>query len=115
MQDFHKLQVYQEAYVLSQEVFRVSSELKHLRLREQLFGSITSICANLAEMGAFENKNQQKQKVITCIGECNESEFWLDFCKDANLITIEQHKNWTNQLKVIRMKLFNLHKSMKNE
>jgi four helix bundle protein len=115
MQDFHKLQVYQEAFLLSKEIFKVSAEWKHFRLKEQLFGSSTSICANLAEMGAFENKNQQRQKVITCIGEANETEFWLDFCKDNNLITLDQHKNWVNQLKVIRMKLFNLHKAMKED
>ena len=115
MQDFHKLQVYQEAFALSKEIFKTSSEWKHFRLKEQLFGSVTSVCANLAEMGAFDNNNQKIQKVITCIGECNETEFWLDFSKDLSLITLEQHKSWNNQLRPIRMKLFNLLKSMKDD
>jgi len=112
MQDFHKLQVYQDAFKLSKLIFKEIKDLKHFRLKEQLFGSITSICANLAEMSAFDNVNQIKQKVKICIGEANETEFWLDFCSENDLIELKNHKVYIDNIKIIRMKLFNLLKSI---
>ena len=101
MQDFKKLKVYQEAYDLSKNVYNELKDVKgNFRLKEQLFGSTTAICANLAEMGAFDNRNQQRQKVATCIGEANETEFWLNFCKDAELLNEEKFKEFVNRLKM---------------
>ena len=116
VQDFKKLKVYQEAYDLSKEVYKELKDVKgNFRLKEQLFGSTTAVCANLAEMAAFENKNQQKQKVTTCLGEANETEFWLNFCHDTDLLTEDRFKELINKLKVTRMMLFNLHKAIKEE
>jgi four helix bundle protein len=66
-------------------------------------------------MSAFQNKNQQNQKVYTCIGEANETDFWLNFCKDVNLLSEEKFKDFQNRVKTTRMMLFNLHKSIKQE
>jgi four helix bundle protein len=116
VQDFKKLRVYQEAYDLSKEVYKELKDVKgNFRLKEQLFGSTTAICANLAEMSAFENKNQQKQKLTTCLGEANETEFWLNFCKDVGLLDAEKFKTYQNKLKMTRMMLFNLYKAIKQE
>jgi four helix bundle protein len=116
MQDFKKLKVYQEAYGLSKEVYKELKDVKgNFRLKEQLFGSTTAVCANLAEMAAFENKNQQKQKVTTCLGEANETEFWLNFCKDSGLLSEDKFKEFINKLKMTRMMLFNLLKAIKQE
>ena len=114
MQDFRKLKVYQEAYGLSKDIYNETKDIKgNFRLKEQLFGSSTAICANLAEMGSFDNRNQQRQKVATCIGEANETEFWLNFCKDVELLDEEKFKEFLNRLKMARMMLYNLHKTIK--
>jgi len=114
MQDFRKLKVYQEAYGLSKDIYNETKDIKgNFRLKEQLFGSSTAICANLAEMGSFDNRNQQRQKVATCIGEANETEFWLNFCKDVGLLDEIKFKGYLNTLKTTRMMLYNLHKSVK--
>lgn len=116
LQNFNKLNVYQEAYSLSKDVYNELRDIeKHFRLKDQLFGSTTSVCTNIAEMSAFENKKQQKQKILICIGECNESEFWLNFCKDVGLIDIEKHRGYTNRVKKIRVMLFNLLGAIKKE
>jgi four helix bundle protein len=116
VQDFKKLKVYQGAYNLSKEIYNELKDVNgHFRLKEQLFGSTTAVCANLAEMSAFENKNQQKQKVTTCLGETNETEFWLNFCKDSGLLSEEPFKDFVNKVKMNRMMLFNLQKSIKEE
>jgi len=115
-QDFRKLKVYEEAYKLSKDVYNEMKDVNgNFRLKEQLFGSTTAICANLAEMSAFDNKNAQKQKVATCLGEANETEFWLNFCKDVNLLEESKFKDFANRLKITRMMLFNLHKSIAKE
>ena len=76
VQDFKKLTVYQIAYDLSLEIYKELKDVKtHYWVTNQLFRASTSICANLTEMAAFENKNQQKQKLLICIGETNETEF----------------------------------------
>ena len=115
-QDFKKLKVYKEAYDLSKDIYNELRDLSgNLRLREQLFSSSTAICANLAEMSAFSNKNQQNQKVYTCIGEANETEFWLNFCKDVKLLKEDRFKDFQNRVKATRMMLFNLQRSIKQE
>lgn len=115
-QDFKKLNVYQEAYGLSKDIYNELKDVTgNFRLKEQLFGSSTAICANLAEMSAFKNKNQQMQKISTCIGEANETDFWLNFCVDVGLLPSEKHKDFQNRIKTARMMLFNLQKSIKEE
>ena len=114
MQDFKKLAVYTTAYGLAKDLYNEIKDVKgNFRLKEQLFGSSTAICANLAEMGSFDNRNQQKQKISTCIGEANETEFWLNFCKDVEIINEDKFKDYLNRLKTTRMMLYNLHKSVK--
>jgi four helix bundle protein len=116
VQDFKKLKVYEEAYNLSKDIYNELKDVRgSFRIKEQLFGSSTAICANLAEMSAFENKNSQKQKVTTCLGEANETDFWLNFCKDVGLLQEDKFKDYQNRVKVTRMMLFNLYKSVKAE
>jgi len=113
-QNSEKLDVYQESYTLSRDVFlELENVNKSFRLKEQLFGAVSSIPANLMEFGAMENKKQQAQKLSVCIGEANEAQYWFDLCKDVGIISPEKHKNFLNRIKVIRMKLFNLLNSVK--
>jgi len=115
-QDPKKLHVYQKAFELSVEVYKRFKDVKvSLRLREQLFGSVSSICANLAEMGSFESKTQQKQKIVICIGECNEAEYWFDFCKEVGLLNESEHQKFLSELTRVRIMLFNLFASVKKD
>ena len=110
-QNFHKLRVYQEAYALATDIYKETEHIQgNYRIKDQLWGSSTSICTNLAEMGGLDNKNQQKQKVSVCIGEANETEFWLNFINNVGHLTDKKHKNFVNRLKLIRMSLYNLRK-----
>jgi len=114
-QDFKKLNVYQQAYDLAKDIYNELKDIKgNFRLKEQLFGSSTAICANLAEMGAFDNVNQVKQKVHTCIGEANETDFWLNFCKDVDILSEAKFKDFQDRVKTTRMMLCNLNKAIKS-
>lgn len=64
---FKNLKIYDDAFRLSKDLYIFFQDTRQvpLRTKEQLLSSASSICANLAEMAAFESKPQQKQKVIT--------------------------------------------------
>lgn len=112
-QNFKNLKVYGDAFGLSKELYVFFDDKKvPMRAKEQLLASASSICANLAEMAAFESKPQQKQKVMTCIGEANECEFWLDMMHELKVIPQREHLDFMNRLVKIRSMLFNLKKSM---
>ena len=116
MQNPEKLDVYQLGYELSKDVLQELENVKgKFRLKEQLFGAVSAIPANLMEFGSMENKKQQAQKLRVCIGEAYEAQYWFDLCKDTGLIPDDRHKNYKNRIKVIRMKLFNLLKAVKSE
>ena len=61
-QNFKNLKVYNDAFMLSKDLYLFfDNKQVPLRAKEQLLASASSICANLAEMAAFESKPQQKQ------------------------------------------------------
>ena len=112
-QNFKNLKVYEEAFGLSKEIYQFLEDKKmSLRSKEQLLASVSSICANLAEMAAFESKAQQRQKIITCIAEANETEFWLDLNHELKILPQREHLDFMNKLVKIRSMLFNLKKTM---
>ena len=115
-QNFKNLKVYGEAFGLSKEIYLFLEDKKmSIRAKEQLLASVSSICANLAEMAAFESKGQQRQKIITCIAEANETEFWLDLNHELNILPQREHLDFMNKLVKIRSMLFNLKKTMGEE
>ena len=74
-QNFKNLKVYEEAFRLSKDLYIFfDGRQVSLRAKEQVLASASSICANLAEMAAFESKPQQRQKIMICIGEANETD-----------------------------------------
>lgn len=82
------------------------------RAKEQLLASVSSICANLAEMGAYDSIAAKRQKLVTCIGEANETEFWLDLCHSLKIIPQREHLSFMNSLVRIRSMLCKLKNSV---
>jgi four helix bundle protein len=113
-QNFKNLKVYQDAFQLSKDLFLFFGDKKptSYRSKEQLLASASSICANLAEMAAFDSKPAQKQKVTTCIGECNELEFWMDLMLELKQLPQREHIEFMGRLVKIRSMLFNLKKTI---
>jgi len=112
-QNFKNLKVYDDAFRLSKDLYVFFMEKRiPIRTKEQLLSSASSVCANLAEMGAFESKAQQKQKVITCISEANETEFWLDMMHELKILPQREHIDFLGRLVKVRSMLYNLKKSM---
>ena len=113
MQNFKNLKVYEEAFRLSKDVFEFMEDKRmSRRAKEQLLASCSSICANLAEMGAINSIPAQRQKLVTCIGEANETEFWLDLCHSLKIIPQREHLNFMTALMRIRSMLCKLKASI---
>jgi four helix bundle protein len=113
MQDFKRLRVYTEAFQLSRDVFQFMEDKKmSYRAKEQLLASCSSICANLAEMCAIDSIPAQRQKLVTCIGESNETEYWLDLCNALNIIPQKQHLRFMDALVRVRSMLCKLKASV---
>ena len=113
MQDFKKLRVYEEAFRLSKDIFAFMEDKQmSYRAKEQLLASVSSICANLAEMCAMDSVPAQRQKLVTCIGESNETEYWLDLCNSLKIIPQRDHLNFMTALVRIRSMLCKLKASV---
>jgi len=113
MQNFKNLRVYEEAFRLSKDIFQfMDGKNMNRRARDQLLASCSSICANLAEMGAFESIPAKRQKLIVCIGEANETEFWLDLCHSLKVIPQREHIRFMDSLVRIRSMLCKLKSSV---
>lgn len=117
MQNPKKLDCYNKSYEFSKKIIELIEPIryKNQRLYDQLFGSSTSVPANLMEFGSMETTQQKANKLRICIGEANESEMWLDLLKDMKHIDEQQHKDLMLDLKIIRMALFNLLKRVKED
>jgi len=113
MQNFKNLRVYEESFRLAKDVFEFMEDKKmSFRAKEQLLASVSSIPANLSELGAFESKAQMRQKLITCIGESNEAEFWLDLCHSLKVIPQREHLKFMGSVVSIRSMLCKLKSSI---
>lgn len=111
-QNFKNLMVYEDAFRLSKDLYLFFNDKQtSYRAKEQLLASASSICANLAEMAAFDSKGAMKQKVTTCIGEANECEFWMDMMKELKVLPQREHLDFMGRLVKVRSMLFNLKKS----
>ena len=94
-----ELRVYQKAYELAMQIFRVSKgwpiEEKY-SLTDQIRRSSRSVCATLREAWAKRRYEAHFiSKLTDADGESAETDTWLDFAKDCGYLTQEDHKRLT--------------------
>jgi four helix bundle protein len=99
------LKVYQKGYELAMSVFKVSKDFpaeEKYALTSQIRRSSRSICLNLREAWAKRRYEAHFiSKLTDCDGENSETDSSLDFAKDCNYITVEQHAALTSLCKEI--------------
>ena len=99
------LNVYQQAYALSMQIFRVSKSWptdERYSLTDQIRRSSRSVCANLRE--AWSKRRYEAHflsKLSDCDGENSETDTWLDYAKDCGYIDADQHKALTEECRSI--------------
>jgi four helix bundle protein len=92
---YKDLITYQKAYQLAMKVFHISKRFppeEKYSLTDQVRRSSRSVCTNIAE--AYRRKRYKDyfvSKMNDCETENAETEVWLDFSKDCNYITAEEH------------------------
>ena len=90
-----ELNVYRKAYELAMSIFKLSKEFpaeEKYALTSQIRRSSRSICLNLREAWAKRRYEAHFiSKLTDCDGENSETDSALDFAKDCNYITAEQH------------------------
>jgi four helix bundle protein len=117
-QNPNNLQVLQDAKKLANDIHPLLQQLKEqreFRAQQQLFGSSTSVPANLMEFCAMDNKGSQTEKLKRCIAECNETEYWLKYCFDNGMLTPHQHQQLHDQNVSVRKRLFGLKKAVESK
>ena len=89
------LNVYQKGYELAMRVFKLSRDFpaeEKDALTSQIRRSSRSICLNLREAWAKRRYEAHFiSKLTDCDGRNSETDSSLDFAKDCNCLTVEQH------------------------
>jgi four helix bundle protein len=95
MGDFRDLRVYQLAYKLAMEIFKITTKFpkeERYSLSDQIRRSSRSIVTNLAE--AYRKRQYPKHflsKLSDSDAELAETIVWLDFSKDCEYINSDEH------------------------
>src|SRR3989338_11198434 len=94
------LEVYKKAYVLAMEIFEISGSFpaeEKFSLTSQIRRSSRSVCLNLREAWAKRRyKAHFLNKLTDCDGENTETDSSLDFARDCDYISNEEHKLLTS-------------------
>ena len=93
------LRVYKKAYALAMEIFQFSKEFpkeERYALTDQIRRSSRSVCTNLREAWAKRRYEAHFiSKLTDADGENSETDTWLDFAKDCNYISDDNHLHLT--------------------
>jgi four helix bundle protein len=118
IQKLKDLEVYVRSYDLAMQIFktsRVFPKEEVYSLTSQITRSSRSISANISEGWAKREYEQVfKQHLIHSLGSASETQTWVDFSYDCGYITLEMHRNFSEQLDTIGKMLTNLHKKWKS-
>ena len=98
MGDYKDLLVYQKAYSLAIDIYKLSKRFpaeERYSLTDQIRRSSRSVCANFIE--AYRRRRYKDyfiSKLNDCESENGETQVWLDFSKDCAHITLEEHNDF---------------------
>ena len=95
------LMVYQKAYALAMEIFKLSKAWpldEKYSLTDQIRRSSRSVCANLREAWAKRRYEAHfVSKLTDADGENSETDTWLDFARDCEYLSVEDHRRLTSE------------------
>ena len=100
-----ELNVYQAAYALAMEIFRLSKDWpaeEKYSLTDQIRRSSRSVCANLREGWAKRRYEAHfVSKLTDADGENGETDTWLNFAMHCGYLSPEDHDRLTNQCREV--------------
>lgn len=96
VQSVKELTVYTKAYALAMRLFTLSKKFppeERFALTCQIRRSSRSVCMNLREAWAKRMYSMHfVNKLSDCDGEINETDTSLDFARDCEYITVDEHR-----------------------
>ena len=94
------MNVYRLSYKLAMEIFKITKKIpkdETYSLTTQIRKSSRSVPANIGEGWAKRKyENVFMRHLNDANGSCEETKIWLDFSRDCEYITVEQHDSITN-------------------
>ena len=119
IKSFRDLEVYRRAYAFAMDVFVITKKFpkeETYSLTSQIIRSSRSVAANISEGWARRlYENVFKQFLVTSLGSASETQTWLDFAKDCQYISAEEHQLLSEELDAIGKMLTQLHKRWKTQ
>src|SRR5215510_13046898 len=103
--NFKETKVYKLAYEQALAIFKISKNFppeEKYSLTDQIRRSSRSVCVNIGE--AYRKKKYPAHfilKITDSDAENTETNIWLDFSKDSNYITQEQHLQFISRNEAI--------------
>ena len=99
------LRVYQKAYALAMEIFRLSkrwSSEEKFSLTDKIRRSSCSVCANLREAWAKRRYQAHFISKLTDVdGENSETDTWIDFAMHCGYISKERHRHLIEECQAV--------------
>lgn len=100
-----ELKVYQMAYALAMEIFRLSQAWppdEKYSLTDQVRRSSRGVCANLREAWAKRRYEAHfVSKLTDADGENGETDTWLDFARDCSYLDKAEHARLTTDCRQV--------------
>ena len=99
--NYADLQAYQLAFDAAMRIYRLSRVFpmeEKYSLIDQIRRSSRSVCANFAE--GYRKRSYIKLFVLKLAdsdGECSETQVWLDFAKECEFLSPDDHQSLTEQ------------------
>ena len=106
----------EKSFEFAVKIVKIALELKsnqHYELGSQILRSGTSIGANVAEAQSAQSKKDFVSKLNISLKEANETEYWLRLLEATGIITLEQSKSLTSDVRELRYILISILKSSK--
>jgi four helix bundle protein len=105
MQDFRKLDVWNEAHALAKYTYRVAGKMRgwqNATLRDQLFRAALSIPTNIVEGRAHKSDREFARYLRIALASAMEVEYQLFFTNDIDVMSSDDFRLLNDQ--VVRVK-----------
>ncbi len=116
MQDEHKLNIYNEAYALSLDIYKIKfPEDERFGMRQQIRRASMSVALNIAESCGKDSQADFKRGLYISMGSLKETEAVIDFSKDLGYISSGQHKEFKDRIESLGKQINSLIQKIKEE
>ena len=117
IKSYEDIEAYRRAHKVSLEIHKLSLTFPQHEMQElgrQIRRSTKSIVMNIAEgYGKRSYVAEFKRFILIAIGSCDEVRVQLDYCKDLEYMSSEQHQTYKEEYNEIGKMLYGLYKNWK--